>query len=268
MFLKPGNRWQAFGLHILISLVLFMVLVAVIYFCWYPGLLFRHDGGLEGVKLIAGVDFFIGPVLTLMVYKIGKKSLPFDLACIALFQAICLTGGMWTVWNTRPVAVVYAMGTFTSIPYQVYKDYGVNPDDVALLRGRWPVWLAVDLSLAEEAALRSEVPAKGMIITKAFYDTAHYVPLAQAKESLARYGKLPGAIVDFPGQRAGEEMPAGENIRYFYAGLGGGAGYMAVDISTGEAAGFVMASAREKSLLDRVSQAKVAAVKFFNSLRQ
>lgn len=268
MFLKPNNRWQAFGLHLLISLFVFMTLVAVIYFLWYPGVLFLNDGGFEGSKLIAGVDFFIGPVLTLMVYKVGKKSLPFDLACIALLQAVCLAGGMWTVWNTRPVAVVYAMGTFTSIPYQTYKDYGVNPDDVPMLRGRWPVWVAVDLSPDEEAALRREVPARGMIITKAFFETAHYAPLAQAKDSLARYGKLPGAIVDFPVQRAGEEMPAGENIRYFYAGLGSGAGYMAVDISAGEPAGFVMVSGREKSLLDRVSQAKVAAVKFFNRFGQ
>ena len=205
--------------------------------------------------------FFIGPLLTLIVYKVGKKSLPFDLACIGLLQALCLAGGMWTVFQTRPVAVVYAMGEFKSIPYQNYKDYGINPDEVPALRGRWPVWLAVDVATEES-------PLHGMVDVGAFFDTAHYVPLSRVKSSLAAKGKLPEAIVDFPAPREGEERPTGENIRYFYAGLGSGAGYMAVDISTSEAVGFVVSMPREKSLLDRVRQTEEMVVKFFDRFRQ
>lgn len=261
MFRRANNRWQAFGLHIVVSFLLFLALSAVIYFWWYPGLLFRNDGGLEGIKLIASVDFFIGPVLTLMVYKVGKKSLVFDLTCIGLLQAVCLAGGMWAVFQTRPVAVVYAMGAFKSIPYQNYKDFGINPDEVPALRGHWPVWLAVDTEF-------KTAPLASVINVEVFLDIAHYVPFSQAKNSLATSGKLPEVIVDFPAPRAGEKRPAGENIRYFYAGLGSGAGYMAVDISTGEAVDFVVAMPREKSLLDRVSQAKVMVMEFFDSLTQ
>lgn len=260
-FLKANNRWQAFGLHVVVSVFLFLALAAIIYFWWYPGLLFRHDGGLEGMKLIAGVDFFIGPVLTLMVYKVGKKSLPFDLTCIGLLQVLCLAGGMWTVFQTRPVAVVYAMGAFKSIPYQNYKDYGINPDDVPALSGRWPVWLAVN-------AASREMPLPSIISADAFFDTAHYVPFSQVKSSLAMSGKLPEAIPYFPAPREGEERPVGENIRYFYAGLGSGSGYMAVDISAGEVVGFVVSMPREKSLLDRVRQTEEMVVKFFDRLIQ
>lgn len=37
--------------------------------------------------LIMGADIVLGPLLTLVVYKAGKKSLRFDLACIVTLQA-------------------------------------------------------------------------------------------------------------------------------------------------------------------------------------
>lgn len=265
MFLKASNRWQAFGIHLLISVVLFIVLAAIIYFWWYPGILFQNDGGLEGIKLVASVDFFIGPLLTLFVYKLGKKSLPFDLAFIAVLQAFCLAGGMWTVWQTRPVAVVYAMGAFKSIPYQSYKDYGIDPYDVPALQGRWPAWVAVDMPIDKLAIFNQ---GSGMINQQVFFETAYYVPLSKVVSALDAAGKLPEAIVLFPALREGEQRAAGEHIKYFSAGLGVGAGYMAVDTATGAAQGFVVLMPREKSLLERVRQAEVLLVKFFDRFRQ
>lgn len=269
MFLKAANRWQAFGIHLVISVVLFIALAAIIYFWWYPGILFQNDGGLEGIKLIASVDFFIGPVLTLLVYKIGKKSLPFDLAVIAALQVFCLAGGMWTVWQTRPVAVVYAMGAFKSIPYQSYKDYGIDPHDVPALQGKWPAWLAVDMSPEQLAKFKQGSNAvPGMIDQKVFFEAAYYVPLVQVLPSLDAVGKTSEAIIGFPAPREGEQRAAGENIKYFSAGLGVGAGYMAVDTATGKAESFVVLMPRDVSLLGRLHQTEVLLVKFFDRFRQ
>ncbi len=63
------NRYQAFGLHLGISFLIFMILASIIIFFWYPGFLFSTDGGWQGIRLIAGVDLVIGPFLTLMIYK-------------------------------------------------------------------------------------------------------------------------------------------------------------------------------------------------------
>lgn len=265
---KARNRWQAFGWHLLVSFFLFLALSAIIYFLWYPGVLFKHDGGLEGIKLIASVDFFIGPVLTLLVYKVGKKSLPFDLACIGVLQLACLAGGMWTVWQTRPVAVVYAMDSFRSIPYQAYRDYGVNPDDVGLLQGGWPVWLGVKLPVEEQEKQKNAAAVAGVINPAVFFDTDHYVPFDQVKGELASAGRLPTEITGFPVEREGEERPSGDNIRYFFAGLGSGAGFLAVDTTTAEAVGFVPSMPREKSLGDRLRQTKVMLMKFIHGDKQ
>ncbi|HQQ74475.1 MAG TPA: hypothetical protein PK031_04935 [Pseudomonadales bacterium] len=269
MFLKAANRWQAFGFHLFISAALFVVLAAIIYFWWYPGILFQNDGGLEGIKLVASVDFFIGPLLTLFVYKLGKKSLPFDLAFIAVLQAFCLAGGMWTVWQTRPVAVVYAMGAFRSIPYQSFKDYGIDPHDVPALQGKWPAWVAVEMPVEKWAKFKQGSAAiSGIIDQKVFFEAAYYVPLSQVVSSLDAAGKSPEAIIGFPALREGEQRASGEHIKYFPAGFGVGAGYMAVDTATGAAQGFVVLIPREKSLLDRLRQAEVLLVKFFDRFRQ
>ncbi|MEZ5538920.1 MAG: hypothetical protein R3E63_02950 [Pseudomonadales bacterium] len=267
MFIRPANRWQAFGIHIVVSVFLFLVLASIIYFFWYPGLLFHYDGGLEGIKLIAGVDFFIGPVLTLCVYKVGKKSLPFDLSVIAALQAACLAGGMWTVWQTHPAAVVYADGFFRSVSYQTFKDYGVEPKQVKLLQTLRPTWIAVDMPPEELAKWRKKSAVAGMVDPDLFFQTNYYVPLQAAQKDIAQAGKKSTEILGFPVDRANESYLQGENIRYYYAGLGAGAGYMAVDISTVAPVGFVVQMDREKSLLERVRQVEVALMKLIDSLR-
>jgi hypothetical protein len=54
--------------------------------------------GAEGLLLLmAGIDIVVGPLLTLIVFKAGKKGLKFDLALIALAQAAFLAYGVWTI---------------------------------------------------------------------------------------------------------------------------------------------------------------------------
>lgn len=185
MLLKVANRWQAFGIHILISLLIFIVLAAVIYFWWYPGFLFMHDGGIDGMKLIAGVDFVIGPLLTLCVYKLGKKSLPFDLAFIAVLQLACLSGGMWTVWKTRPIAVIYAAGTFASTNAHGYDAQMIDIKNIQQLQTRWPVWLGVELPQEQENQIKAVWSIMGSGLE---YSTENYVPYEKVLPALAMKG--------------------------------------------------------------------------------
>ena len=90
------NRWKAFGIHLAISLVVFLALLGIIILLWYPGILFSIDGGWEGLKIVMGVDVVLGPLLTLVVFKVGKPGLKFDLTCIAVAQIACMvTGTSW-----------------------------------------------------------------------------------------------------------------------------------------------------------------------------
>jgi hypothetical protein len=54
----------------------------------------------------------LGPLLVLIVYRQGKKSLKFDLAVIALLQLSALAYGLYNISLARPVYVVFTVDRF------------------------------------------------------------------------------------------------------------------------------------------------------------
>ena len=186
MFSQPQNRWQAFAVHIGVSAVIFIVLAAIIVFVWYPGFLFQTDGGWQGIRLIAGVDFIIGPVLTLIVYKVGKPRLKMDLTLIGLLQIGCLTYGSWLVYEQRPLAVIYADERFYTMSEGTFAMNEMDWTEIPMMKNsKKPVWIFVDLP--EEKAARSKMRMnqlkEGLVHTR----TAAYLPY---KDNVQRVAKL------------------------------------------------------------------------------
>ena len=119
MFLKKElteyNRYQAFAVHMVISLVIFFILLVCITQYWYPGILFDTGNGWKAIGMIVGIDLVLGPLLTLIVFNHNKSSLKFDLAIIALVQTAALAYGTWTIHQTRPVALAFINTSFMTI---------------------------------------------------------------------------------------------------------------------------------------------------------
>jgi len=109
------NRFQASGIHLGISLVIAILVGCLIYFVWYPHPYFQVAGGSNLMLLIMGVDIVIGPLLTLVIYKAGKKGLRFDLACIAVLQAAAFLYGLSVIAQARPVFIVAALDRFIPV---------------------------------------------------------------------------------------------------------------------------------------------------------
>ena len=119
MFLKKElteyNRYQAFAVHMAISLVIFFILLVCITQYWYPGILFDTGNGWKAIGMIVGIDLVLGPLLTLIVFNHNKSSLKFDLAIIALVQTAALAYGTWTIHQTRPIALAFINNNFNTI---------------------------------------------------------------------------------------------------------------------------------------------------------
>lgn len=119
MFLKKElteyNRYQAFAVHMVISLVIFFVLLLFITQYWYPGILFDTGNGWKAIAMIVGIDLVLGPLLTLIVFNHNKNSLKLDLWIIALVQTAALAYGTWTIHQTRPVALAFINTHFMTI---------------------------------------------------------------------------------------------------------------------------------------------------------
>jgi len=113
--LTDYNRYQAFAIHMAISLVIFFILLVCITQYWYPGILFDTGNGWKAIGMIVGIDLILGPLLTLIVFNPLKSSLKFDLAVIALVQTGALAYGAWTIHQTRPIALAFVNTSFMTI---------------------------------------------------------------------------------------------------------------------------------------------------------
>lgn len=106
------SKIKAFLLHLSISLVIFMTVLLLCLFAWYPEFYFTASDTRIPIYTMVFVDVGIGPLLTLIVYKRGKPGLLLDLAMIALFQIVALAGGIWVLYSERPVITVYHQGYY------------------------------------------------------------------------------------------------------------------------------------------------------------
>lgn len=106
------SRWRAFFIHLLISLALIGSIAFGLFYLWYPPDILGFAKADRLFLIIAGVDIIVGPLLTLIVFKAGKRTLKMDLTVIGLLQALFLAAGLWTAWASRPVFLVGALGYF------------------------------------------------------------------------------------------------------------------------------------------------------------
>ena len=129
------NRFHAFGWHFLISLLVGLVLLALSWFVWYPSPMLMAIGGHEIFFLVVGIDVVLGPLLTLVVFKSGKRSLMFDLSTIALLQIAALGYGVSVLLEARP-AYVAALGD----KFQVVQATEVTAANLAKANTTLPWW--------------------------------------------------------------------------------------------------------------------------------
>ncbi len=107
---------RVFLIHLAISAAIAAALAALMYLRWFPGELFAIAGGWQGLKLILAVDLVLGPSLTLLFYRAGKKSAAFDLCLIALLQSLALGYGVLQAYEQRVAALAFAEGRFVAVP--------------------------------------------------------------------------------------------------------------------------------------------------------
>lgn len=221
------SRWRAFAIHFAISAVVFLVLLTIILGFWFPGLLFQIDGGWTGLQIIIGVDLVLGPLLTLIVFKAGKPSLKFDLTCIALFQTLCLAGGVAVVYAERPVALILAYDTVYALAADEFRDFDRDPEILGQFPGSYPKFIYTELPdnyiSAEIEVIRSQ-----FFNDPLFMQTDRYRVLPE--ENFARVFAHSEALRDILAEDVEEQLPETCLFSRFTSALT--SGYVCVDSVT------------------------------------
>ncbi len=166
------NRSKAALIHLAISSTALLVLICVTLFVWYTYPHYKYEGVLEILTLIALVDVIIGPVLTFVVVKPGKalKEIRSDLAIIAVIQIAAFGYGTWAIESQHPEFLLYADGTFTTIPSsqvdfsqieetEVFKKFHVGPTLVTFKQPEDPLKQAeIALAFVTEGKTLADFP--------------------------------------------------------------------------------------------------------------
>jgi len=118
------SRFRAAGIHLLLSVFIVITVLGLMLGLWYPGAYFKLMGGDGLLFIMAGVDICLGPLLTLIVFKSGKKTLKFDLTVIGMVQLAALSYGAYIMFQARPVFTVLTNDQFqVAIPADIEPKY-------------------------------------------------------------------------------------------------------------------------------------------------
>ena len=189
------NRFQASAIHFSISLCVAALVGVLIYFVWYPHPYFQVAGGSALMVLIMGVDIVLGPLLTLVVYRAGKKGLAFDLACIGLLQAGAFFYGLTVIAQARPVFIVAVIDRFIPV-------YANDLDDADLAQARRPEFATrswtgprlVGAAMPTEAKEKNDLTFAAVGGKDVEKFPRYYVPYAEVAEAMLAHAKPLSAL--------------------------------------------------------------------------
>lgn len=107
-----SKRLKFFLSHLSISFLIALFVVGLVFFIWYPSPLAQAVGVTHIFLMMLAIDVIVGPVLGLLVYKEGKKTLKFDIAVIIALQVSALCYGVYNIEQGRPAWLVYYVDRF------------------------------------------------------------------------------------------------------------------------------------------------------------
>lgn len=108
-------RVRVFLAHLSGSTAVALCSLIVVFQIWYPSPLQSAVGVTSIYLILLAVDVTLGPLLTLIVYKPGKRLLWLDLLVIVVLQVAAFGYGIASLASGRPVWLVYNAGRFDLI---------------------------------------------------------------------------------------------------------------------------------------------------------
>ena len=133
---------RVLGIHGGISALLFLPLLYLVWFQWFPPPLFFTDGGWQGVRILLVVHVVIGPALSFLIFDPAKTrlALAVDFTCIAIAQAAALAYGSVAIESKRPLVLAFHEGRFVAVTKDRYSTQTIGADEWQRLGKGPPYW--------------------------------------------------------------------------------------------------------------------------------
>lgn len=151
-----SKRQKFFLGHFSLSCLIALAILIWVFFVWYPFPLAKAGGVTHIFLMMLAIDVIVGPLLSLLVYKEGKKTLKFDLTVIILIQLSALCYGVYSIALGRPVWLAYNVDRIELVRNnEIIQDHL----DQAQTQFQHPSWLKsqyVGVEFAKDANQRND----------------------------------------------------------------------------------------------------------------
>lgn len=133
-----SNRTKYFLIHLLLSVLVAVICLSIVFFIWYPSPLATAVGVTHIFLMLLVIDVILGPLLGLLVYKEGKKTLKMDLIVVILIQIAALCYGVYSIAQARPVWI-----TFNSDKFELVRSNEIKTNQTKQIQPQYqtPTWL-------------------------------------------------------------------------------------------------------------------------------
>lgn len=194
------SRWKASLIHLTLSAVIAVTVLALMLMLWYAPPFFSTAGGHQVLMILLGVDVTLGPLITLIIFnpKKSRKALTFDLSIIAILQITALIYGMSVMFHARPVFVVFSRDSFDLVTANMLSDEDiakVKNSDYRSLPFIGPVFvyseMPADINGRNEVII-SSLSGKDLPLFPQYYQpyTEHMSAAARTAKPIAELKKL------------------------------------------------------------------------------
>jgi hypothetical protein len=149
-------RLRAFLVHLSASALVLAAFTSLVLLWWYPGPLLELQGGWNVLIVLLTVDVILGPMMTGIVFRPGKKWLVLDLAVIVVVQIAALAYGAMSIYVQRPSYLAFAYDRYFLVSSM--DAVGQLPSDA-----QFPTWRAnVRLATARVTPLTTSESLDGL----------------------------------------------------------------------------------------------------------
>ena len=110
------QKLLAFAIHLGAGIT---VMLGFLLYCWlviYTPPIMELEGGDRISFIAVGVDVILGPVLTFILYRKGKRGLTTDITVVVLLQISAFAYGAWTLCSQRPLYLAFVAEHFEVMP--------------------------------------------------------------------------------------------------------------------------------------------------------
>ena len=143
-----SKRLKFFLSHLFISFLIALLVIGLVFFIWYPSPLATAVGVTHIFLMLLVIDVILGPLLGLLVYKEGKKTLKFDLSVIILIQIVALCYGVFSIEQGRPAWLVYNVDRFELVRKNELVDTNIQQAQPRFQKPSWfkPQYVATEFA--------------------------------------------------------------------------------------------------------------------------